>query len=296
MTRLAILADIHANLPALEAVIADMQPFNVDHVIVAGDVINWGPFSLEVVERITSLGWAIIRGNHEYYFLDYDTARAPDLWKTFDTPRWLNGVLGNQWKNRIAAWPEAISLRYPDTPLVRVVHASPRDIREGIYDITPDDEVAAALQGVEESYVIFGHTHLRMNRQVGRWRLLNPGSVGAPLDTQLGASYMILDGDANGWHPTFRRVAFDTTPVFEAFEQRKIIEHLGSTGRLLIEEYKTARPQIFPFNEWCRLCTPDEPRTVALAERFIHEVEDIDPYLPAAYRLENISLSANLNI
>jgi predicted phosphodiesterase len=296
MTRLAILADIHANLPALEAVIADMQPFNVDHVIVAGDVINWGPFSLEVAERITSLGWAVIRGNHEYYFLDYDTPRAPDLWKTFDTPRWLNGLLGNHWKNRIAAWPEAISLRYPDAPLVRVVHASPHDIREGIYDVTPDDEVAAMLEGVDESFVIFGHTHLRMNRQVGRWRLLNPGSVGVPLDNQLGANYMILDGDANGWHPTFRRVAFDATPVFEAFEQRKIVELLGSTGRLLIQEYKTARPQIFPFNEWCRLCVPDEPRTVALAERFIHEVEDIDPYLPAAYGLENISLSANLNI
>jgi predicted phosphodiesterase len=289
MTRLAILADIHANLPALEAVIADMQPFNVDHVIVAGDVINWGPFSLEVVERITSLGWAIIRGNHEYYFLDYDTPRAPDLWKTFDTPRWLNGLLGSYWKNRIAAWPEAISLRYSDAPLVRVFHASPRDIRGAIYDVTPDDEVAAILEGVEESYVVFGHTHLRMNRQVERWHLLNPGSVGAPLDMQLGASYMILDGDVNGWYPTFRRVAFDPTPVFEAFEQQKIIEILGSTGRLLIQEYKTARPQIFPFAEWCKLSAPGQPMTVALAERFINEVEDIDPYLPPAYAMINIT-------
>lgn len=288
MTRLAILADIHANLPALEAVIADMQPFNVDHVIVAGDVINWGPFSLEVVERITSLGWSIIRGNHEYYLLDYNTPRAPELWKTFDTPRWLNEQLGGRWKNMIAAWPEAISLRYPDAPLVRVVHASPRNIREGIYNITPDEEVAAMLDGIDESFIVFGHTHLRMNRQVGRWHLLNPGSVGVPLDGQLGANYLILDGDENGWRPAFRRVAFDPTPVFEAFAQRKIVEHLGSTGRLLIEEYKTARPQIYPFNEWSRLCFPDEPRTVALAERFIHEVEDIDPYLPAAYRFENI--------
>lgn len=287
MTRLAILSDIHANLPALEAVIADMGPFNVDHVIVAGDIINWGPFSVEVVERITSLGWGLIRGNHEYYLLDYDTPRAPDLWKTFDTPRWLNQQL-NGWKNVIAAWPESLSLRYPDAPLVRVVHASPRDIRAGFFDLTSDADAEAMLDGVDESFFIFGHTHLRMNRQVGRWHLFNPGSVGAPLDARLGASYLILDGDADGWHPTFRRAVYDPAPNFAAFEERKIVEHLGSTGVLLIEEYKRARPYIYPFNEWCRQHHPDEPRTVTLAERFLAEVTDIDPYLPPAYQTKNI--------
>jgi predicted phosphodiesterase len=295
MTRLAVLADIHANLPALEAVIADLEQFHVDHVIVAGDIINWGPFSVEVVERITSLGWGLIRGNHEYYLLDYDTPRAPDIWKTFDTPRWLNDQLGGHWKNVIAAWPESLTLRYPDAPLARVVHASPRDIRAGIYDLTPDDEVAACLDGVDESFVIFGHTHLRMDRQVGRWRLFNPGAVGAPLDGKHGASYVILDGDAHGWHPTFRRVAFDPAPNFAAFEERQIVEHLGSTGILLIEEYKRARPYIYPFNEWCRLHHPDEPRTVALAEHFLAEVTDIDPYLPAAYQTKHIAVSEQKN-
>jgi hypothetical protein len=57
---------------------------------------------------------------------------------------------------------------------------------------------------------------------------------------------------------------------------------------LLIEEYKRARPYIYPFNEWSRQHYPDEPRTVALAERFLAEVDDIDPYLPAAYQTENI--------
>jgi predicted phosphodiesterase len=288
MTRLAVLSDIHANLRALEAVIEDMQPFKVDHVIVAGDVINWGPSSLEVVERITSLGWGIIRGNHEYYMLDYNTPRAPEAWKTFDTPRWLNEQLGGRWKNTIAAWPEALSLRYPDAPLVRVIHASPRDIRGGIYDLTPDAEVEAALDSVDEPFVVFGHTHLRMDRQVGRWHLFNPGAVGAPLDGKLGASYLILNGDENGWHPTFRRAAYDLDRVMEDFERVRIIDHLGSTGRLLMEEYKSARPYIYPFNEWSKVHAPNEPKTVALAERFLREVEDINVYLPAAYQPENI--------
>jgi predicted phosphodiesterase len=288
MTRLAILSDIHANLPALEAVIADMAGFNPDHVIVAGDVINWGPFSREVVERVTSLGWAILRGNHEYYLLDYNTPRAPAAWKDYDTPPWLNQQLGGYWKTRISAWPEAISLRYEDAPPALVVHASPKSVWQGIYSTASDDEIAALLDGVTESTVICGHTHLPMDRQVGRWRVLNPGSVGMPLDRQFTAGYMILDGDADGWRPTFRRVSFNFSPIFEAYDRMNIVEVLGSTGRLFIEEYRTAMPQLYPFNEWHRLCAPDEPRTVALAEYFINTVVDKDPYLPEAYRMGNL--------
>ena len=79
MTTLAILADIHGNMPALEAVIQDLRQVAVDHVVVAGDCINWGPFSQEVVERIAREAWAVIRGNNEFYLLDYQTGRARHL-------------------------------------------------------------------------------------------------------------------------------------------------------------------------------------------------------------------------
>ena len=76
MTRLAVLADIHGNLPALQAVIDDMAQFAVDQVVVAGDSINWGPFSREVLEVIRERRWPVIRGNNELYLLDYDTERC----------------------------------------------------------------------------------------------------------------------------------------------------------------------------------------------------------------------------
>ena len=79
MTRIAVLADIHGNLPALNAVIDDMARFAVDHVVVAGDSVNWGPFSREVLEIIAARKWAVIRGNNAYYALDYATGRAPDV-------------------------------------------------------------------------------------------------------------------------------------------------------------------------------------------------------------------------
>jgi predicted phosphodiesterase len=293
MTRIAVLSDLHANLPALEAVIADMTPFNVDHVIVAGDLINWGPFSVEVVERVTQLGWAIIRGNHEYYLLDYNTPRAPEYWKDFDTPPWLNQVLGKVWKTRIAAWPESISLRYEDAPPALVVHASPKSVWKAIYSTAPDHEIIPLMEGVTETTVICGHTHLPLDRQVGQWRILNPGAVGMPLDGQFSAGYMLLDGDADGWRPTFRRVPFDYAALFEAYDRIDILYQLGSTGRLFMEEHRTARPQLYPFNEWHRLCAPDEPRTIALAERFIREVTDKDQYMPPAYWRENLNGNAH---
>jgi predicted phosphodiesterase len=77
MTTLAILSDLHGNLPALEAVLAELAPLGVDQVIVAGDVINWGPFSAQVTARVIERGWAPIRGNNEFYLLDYSTPRAP---------------------------------------------------------------------------------------------------------------------------------------------------------------------------------------------------------------------------
>ena len=94
MTRLAVLADIHGNLPALQAVIDDMKQFDVDHVVVAGDSVNWGPFSREVLELVFQRRWALIRGNNAFYALDYGTVRAPDFWSSFSLPPILREQLG----------------------------------------------------------------------------------------------------------------------------------------------------------------------------------------------------------
>jgi len=119
MTRLAILSDIHGNLPALEAVLQDLSQFTVDHVIVAGDVIDRGPFSVQVLERVTREGWAVIRGNAEFYLLDYNTPRAPAEWSDptlFPLHLRLHRQLNGRWLTAIAAWPDTLSLRFPDAP------------------------------------------------------------------------------------------------------------------------------------------------------------------------------------
>ena len=80
MTKLAILSDIHGNMPALEAVLSDMKSFDVDHVIVPGHVISFGPFSWQAAQLVIEKGWSVIRGNNEFFLLDYKTPRAPVEW------------------------------------------------------------------------------------------------------------------------------------------------------------------------------------------------------------------------
>ena len=270
MTRLAILADIHGNLPALEAVQRDLSQFKVDCVVVAGDVINLGPFSEQVVGRVIENGWAVIRGNGEFYLLDYGTHRAPDEWNDpveYPMRPWLDRQLSQRSKTVIATWPDTLSLRFRDAAPVRVVHGSPRNASEGIFARSSDAEMVAALGDIEEEFLIAAHTHLLLDRTSGRWRILNPGSVGVPLDGLFTASYMLLDGSAAGWVPTFRRVPFDYEPVFREFDRLGILEECGAMGKFCIETFRTARPQD-GFLRWRAAHCPDRPLTVALFDEY----------------------------
>lgn len=273
MTRLAILSDIHANLPALEAVIEDLSQFKVDYVIVAGDVINLGPFTQQVVQRVVENNWAVIRGNGELFLLDYGTSRAPEEWNdpiAFPIPPWLNRQLNTNWKNTIATWADTLTLRFSDAPSIRIIHGTPQSHWDSLYPTLTDEKIAEFLGSVEENTVIAGHTHLPMDRQLGRWHLLNPGSVGVPLDGQFTASYMLLNGDERGWQPTFRRVAFDYEPIFREFEHLGFVEECGAIGQLCIEVFKTARPQ-FGFLNWREHNYPNSPLSKELLEEYFNK-------------------------
>jgi hypothetical protein len=159
VTRLAILSDIHGNSIALEAVLSDLAPFRVDQIVVAGDIVNWGPSSAQVMERITREGWPVVRGNNEFYVLDYNTPRAPVEWS--DSARytllpWLNHQLNGRWRNVIAGLPDTLSLHFPDAPPLRVVHGSPRDNKELIFPATPESEIEAMFANVVETTIVAG--------------------------------------------------------------------------------------------------------------------------------------------
>jgi putative phosphoesterase len=270
MTRLAILADIHGNRQALDAVRRNLDSERVDGVIVAGDSINWGPSSAEVIEIIRREDWAVIRGNNEYYLLDYETPRAPDSWtpEDFRVLPWLREQVSREQHNIVATWPDALSLRFPDAPAIRVVHGSPRSHWEAMHRDTPAAELAGMLAGVEEPFVIAGHTHLAMDRTVEGWRILNPGSVGLSLEGIPDAEYLLLDSDTSGWRPEWRRIAYDRAPLFDALDQSRLAERCGPVGELIVEEFRTNRLHVYAFVVWRNQHYPGQPFTEELLDEF----------------------------
>ena len=275
LTKLAILSDIHGNLPALEAVLADLDHFNVDQIIVAGDVINFGPFSRQTASIVMQNSWPVIRGNNEYFLLDYQTPCAPAEWNDpiqFAPIAWLDRQFDQATKSRIACWPDTIKLSFRDAPPLQVFHGTPQSPWDSMYWTMSDEEIEKILLGTEANFVICGHTHLPMDRQSGRWHIFNPGSVGVPLDGLFSASYLLLDGDQQGWMPTFRRVPFDYEAMFEEFERSGYNRESGPIGKLTVEIYKTARPAL-GFLKWRNLHKPDAPLTNALVDEYLASVK-----------------------
>lgn len=283
MTRLAVLSDIHGNLPALDVVLADVESQRVDQVVIAGDVVNWGPFSAQVLARVTGNDWAIIRGNNEYYLLDYNTPRQPDHWRDYRLLPWLYGQLEGRWQGVIAAWPDEITLRYPDAPSIRMFHGAPGNPWRSLHPLLTDAEIETELVAIEETTIIAGHSHLSMSRRAGPYHLINPGSVGVPLDGQFTASYALLDGDESGWTPTFRRLAFDPAPLLAEYARTRFADDYGIEAQLVIEEFKTARLQLLPFLMWHKEHHPDSPFTPDLLAEF-HQ-SDKWAYTPPEYHL-----------
>jgi putative phosphoesterase len=193
MPRLAVLADIHGNLPALEAVIEDIEKFNVDQVIVAGDMVNLMPFSEAVLERVFKLNWTIIRGNHENYVTIYNKPDCPPEWKNYEMLPELVRKLGDLWINRLSPLPDTLELHFTDAPSITVVHSLPPNDEYGVYPNNTDEEIIRKANGIKNSTIVCGHSHFLVDRHVDRWHILNPGSVGIPVDGIRKASYMILD-------------------------------------------------------------------------------------------------------
>jgi putative phosphoesterase len=164
--RVAALCDVHGNLPALEAVLAEVRSLDVDRVVCGGDLVA-GPFPRECLDRLLELEAVFVRGN-----ADRETPRAPaGEWE------WVVGRLDEESRGFLAGLPIAVSLDG-----VLYCHGSPRDEDEILTKVSPDERFRAALNGVEERVVVGGHTHVQFQRVVDGTLFVNAGSVGMPYE------------------------------------------------------------------------------------------------------------------
>ena len=191
--RVAALNDVHGNLPALEAVLAEVERAAPDLVVFGGDVFA-GPFPHETLALVRSVQPA-------RYVVGNADVLLPDL---PDEARWAHEQLTDDDREFVAAWEPTVTVEIDGMGPTLFCHATPRS-REEIFTVrTPDERLAEILAGVEERVVVCGHTHMQFDRTVAGIRVVNAGSVGMPYAERPGAYCALLGPDVE-----LRRTDYD---------------------------------------------------------------------------------------
>lgn len=245
--RIAVLADVHGNLPAFEAALKHVSGQKVDQIILAGDMINGSPDSKACWALALSLGCPILRGNHERYAAHFGTSRASPLWSTelFAPLQWSVAQLSAEDRQCMEQLP--LNLRLPEAPDLFIVHASERDDHDTVESHTPEGTLGEMFPAATERYVIRAHNHFGQVRVWEKGFIVTCGSVGLPLDSNPTAQYLILDQGKNGWKIQHQSVPYPLEAALNRFHDSGYLDSVGPMGRLFYREVLTASWHIVPF-------------------------------------------------
>ncbi|CAN5658933.1 metallophosphoesterase family protein [soil metagenome] len=307
-----MLADIHGNLPALETVLAKVEALQPDQIVVDGDLINGVPFSAEIIDRVRALNCVTVRGNHEFYYLDFGTERGLQAYQ--DHQRWgqLHWLLERITPAQgayLAMLPDERTFYIPTTQPMRVAHGVPGRNRVGFYNHQSPEKIIAEIVGIQEHTLISAHTHVQIDRQLRidqsvlhtlrmnpaldqaqmahlsdetllhrHWHLINPGSVGLPLDGDPCAQFALLEDvpervEPGGWRATMYRLPYDRRPALAAYAETGMLAAGGVITQLFYWELVTGEPEIILFYHWARDqgLDPDRDDLTSVFRAYTHE-------------------------
>lgn len=243
--KLAVLSDIHGNWPALAAVVADIDAWEPDKVLVNGDIVNDGPSNVAcwdfIARRREAAGWHVLRGNHEDYVVEWRdpaTPRSGPIYELTHASRWTYEQLNGR-VDALVSLPERWEWTAPDGSMLVAMHGTLLGNRAGIYPFTPDEEVR---RRIETSAAVFvtAHTHVPHQRHLGATHVVNVGSVGIPGDGDGRASYGRLVWTPNGWEATIVRVAYDRVAAERDYFTSGFMESVGPEAELSLVQFRMA--------------------------------------------------------
>jgi predicted phosphodiesterase len=283
--KIAVLSDIHGNMPALEAVAADIEAWSPDQVVVGGDIVNRGPCSHTcldyVLQREITDGWHILKGNHEEYVA---YCAGPEF--SMDSPafeldrfaywtyRQLNGRV-----SELDRLHEQFDWSAPDTSAFRVVHASMRGMRDGLYFEQTDNALERRIAPAPAVFVT-GHTHQAFVRQVNQSLIVNVGSAGAPFDLDWRPSYGRFTWQPRlGWQAEIRRIEYDRRQIEADYVNSGFLEEAGPLAQIMLVELRRARGLIFRWAEQYERAVLSGDITIEESVRNLLEDEDLRPFL-----------------
>lgn len=224
--RLALISDVHSNLPALETVLEAAEDAGAEAILHAGDVVGYNPFPNEVIELLRARGIRSIQGNHDRAALSGDTSWFNPY--AAQAIAWTRTRLSKASKSFLASLPIERETEVEDLP-VRVVHGSPADPDEYVF---PQQAEASLLELARARVLVMGHTHFPFVMEAQEGLIVNPGSVGQPRDGDPRASWALLDLPEGGVE--LRRTTYDVRAVQEEILARELPAFLAerlSVGR-----------------------------------------------------------------
>lgn len=224
VNKIAIFSDIHANLPALQAVLMEMDQRGLDKRYCLGDLVGYGTFPNEVIEVIRERNIPTIMGNYDLGVghnsdecgCAYKTAEEEALGKR--SIAWTNAHTTDENKTYLRSLLPQIPLQLGENQIL-LAHGSPRKINEYLYEDRPDASLERILEGANTDVLVVGHTHKPYHRVLPSGRhVINEGSVGKPKDGDPRAGYVILSANGKNLMVEFVRVPYDIERTATAIE------------------------------------------------------------------------------
>jgi predicted phosphodiesterase len=244
--KVAVLSDIHGNLPALQTVVAHVDAWSPDVVVVDGDIVNRGPMSGQcldlMLQRRDRNGWHLLRGNHEEFVLDCGDPDRPLTGPGYEITRFAHFALSqlNGTVDELRAMPDIYERPAPNGHLLRIAHASMRNNRDGIYPLTPDDQIRRQIAPPPAVFVT-GHTHRPLMRYIDDTLVVNIGSVGSAFDEDRRAGYGQFTWQGDRWRAKIVRLAYDYDQIEADYVRSGFLEQGGPLAQLMLVELRVAR-------------------------------------------------------
>ncbi len=254
--KLAIIADIHGNIHALDAVLRDIEALGVDEVVVNGDLVNRNPNNVQVMERLAGRNYPTTLGNHDdlvRLWVERDPA-LPAAW--FDDPFWgatnwsARQLADAGWIDALRDLPMTYRVAPPGAPTVLISHGSPRHYREGYSWYLTDEVIEEIVSAYPADILVGSHIHRPIERRCNGHIILNTGAVGAPFNSDARAQYLLLTLENNLWNWEFRAVPYDYEAALAAFEEMGYLAEGDLSAFIFYEELRYARAIYAPYWSW----------------------------------------------
>ena len=216
--RVAVITDIHANLPALQAVLAQIETLAVDEIYCGGDLVGYGPHPNEVCAAIEARAIPTIYGNYDYAIgrdredcgCAYVTKHDREIGQL--SVDWTLAHTNQHSKEFMRELP--FDLRFELAgKRVRLVHGSPRKVNEYLFEDKPARTFERIAALADCDVLVFGHTHKPWIHEYGGVLFVNCGSVGKPKDGDVRAGFAVLEASADGVAPSIERASYDALAV-----------------------------------------------------------------------------------